>query len=63
MKLWFCCAITASGLTIAQTAEEAKNKFAKTLEEDGIWYNNSIETIEINEIEGYKVILQQINEL
>lgn len=63
MRLWFCSASSTdhepSGLVVAETEEKAIKNFEESLDEYGIWYG-SVYIEEITEIDGYKIVLEEI---
>lgn len=66
MKLFLCSLCSAyagdyepTGVVVAETEEEAEEKFKKELDDEGIWYAGLILVQELK-IDGYEIIVRKI---
>lgn len=63
MKLFLCSAYAGdyepTGVVVAETEEEAEEKFKKELDDEGIRYTGSIWAQEV-EVDGYEIIVRKI---
>lgn len=63
MKLFLCSAnagdYESTGVIVAETKEEAKEKFKKKLDDERIWHTGSIWAKEVK-IDGYEIVVRKI---
>ena len=63
MKLFLCSANAGdyepTGVVVAETEEEAEEKFKKELDDEGIWHTGSIWAQEVK-VDGYEIVLKKI---
>ena len=63
MKLFLCSAYAGNyeptGVVVAETEEEAEEKFKKELDGEGIWYAGLIWVQEVK-VDGYEIIVRKI---
>ena len=63
MKLFLCSAYAGdyepTGVVVAETEEEAEEKFKKELDDEGIWYAGLIWAQEVK-VDGYEIIVRKI---
>jgi len=63
MKLFLCSAYAGdyepTGVVVAETEEEAEEKFKKELDDEGIWYAGLIWVQEVK-VDGHEIIVRKI---
>ena len=63
MKLFLCSAYAGdyepTGVVVAETEEEAEEKFKKELDDEGIWYAGLIWVKEVK-VDGHEIIVRKI---
>jgi len=63
MKLFMCEAVAIDyeprSLIVAESEKDAAKKFEESLDDSGDWYS-STSAYEIKELDGYRIILEQI---